>query len=188
MAEDLTPADVEQYTKGRLLASDPNTQRMLDAALDRARRFCGWHVTPVKTETITLPGSGFDFIVLPTLKVVSIDSITEDGATIDQADVEMFTGEPGILYKKRCRRWCGTVEITYSHGYTATEAAAFREAVLQLIDITSLSIGTGASGPLTDIEVDDVHYQWATGADHSYGIAKNPMDESPFYQYRILSI
>jgi hypothetical protein len=54
--DELTPTDLETYTQGRLLASDPNTQLALDAALDEVRGYCKWHVTPVATEA----NMGFD--------------------------------------------------------------------------------------------------------------------------------
>ena len=187
MAEDLTPQDVEDYTQGRLLASDPETARMLAAALDRVRKFCGWHVSPVQVATATVRANGWhDFIVLRTLKVVDIADITEDGVAVDLSTIEQFTDEPGVLYKQHCARWCGTVTVNFTHGYTADEAAAFRDEVLGLIDRSSLNIGTGASGPLTEIHVDDVSYRWSGVTDRIAGIAKNPLDESVLYQYRLL--
>ena len=49
MAE-LSVNDLEAHTNGRLSASDPNTQNVLDAALQEVRNHCKWHVSPVITE------------------------------------------------------------------------------------------------------------------------------------------
>lgn len=186
MAEDLEPADVAAYTEGRLSASDAGTQRALDAALARVRRWCGWHVTPVRPQAFTMHGSAHGYLVVPTLKLASVVSVTADGETVDLSDVEEYTGEPGVLYRKN-GHWCADrVEIEVTHGFTAAEAADFREAVLQLIDSTTLSIGTGANGPLTGKTVDDVEYRWSGITDRSWGIAKNPMNESVLYQFRLL--
>ncbi|WPH57638.1 hypothetical protein [Mycobacterium phage WXIN] len=187
MAEDLTPADVEAYTQGRLLASDPETARLLAASLDRVRRFCGWHVSPVQSNTESLDGEGWPYFVLPTRKVVDIVSITEDGNAVDLTTVRQKTDEPGVIYK-RDAYWCGEIEIEYTHGYTADEAAAFRDEVLALIERTEMQQGTGAAGPLTGIEVDDVNMRWSGVMDRSWGIAKNPLNESVLYKYRILPV
>ena len=42
---------LEQFTRGRLDRDDDESQRQLNAALAAARRYCGWHVTPVLTST-----------------------------------------------------------------------------------------------------------------------------------------
>jgi hypothetical protein len=59
---ELTTADVEQYTQGRLPAGtlpgspNPETLRLLNAALGAVRRYCGWRVTPVGVDTVTIDG------------------------------------------------------------------------------------------------------------------------------------
>jgi hypothetical protein len=50
MAGELTANDLEQYTNGRLVASDPNTVNVLAAALQEVRNYCKWHVSPIITE------------------------------------------------------------------------------------------------------------------------------------------
>ncbi len=188
MAEELTPQDVDDYTEGRLAADNPRTATLLAAALDKVRRFCGWHVSPIKDDVATLHTNGrHDFFVLPTLNIASITSITEDGQAVDLSTIEQVTGEPGVIYKQHGRRWCGTVVANYSHGYAAADAAAFRAEVLALVDRADLSMGTGASGPLTSIEVDDVRYGFSGVTDRIIGgVAKNPLDESVLYQYRLV--
>ncbi|QBI98660.1 head-to-tail adaptor [Mycobacterium phage Bobby] len=188
MAEDLTPEDVESYTRGRISKDDPETARALAAALQRARRACGWHVTPVQEETVSLHGTGHGFIVLPTLKPVELLSVTEDGREVDLDDLYFLSEEPGVLYKK-CGWWCREkIEVTFTHGFTADEAVDFREAVLQVVDIAHIMIGTGAVGPLTGMEVDDVSLRWSGLVDRSWGIAKDPLRESVLYQYRLVAI
>lgn len=194
MAENLTPADIEQYTNGQLLASDPETQRMLDEALARARSFCGWHVSPVQSSTITVRGSGYEYMILRTQKITAITSVTEidqDGVStvLDVNDFEVFTDESWAIYRRKCQPFnCRmTYQIVFSHGYTAAEAADFRGAVLQLIDSMAQSIGTGASGPLSEFQVDDVKLAWANNRTAG-DVASNPMNESPLYQYKLLAV
>lgn len=191
MAEDLTPADVERYTNGRLLASDPETQRGLDAALARIRRYCGWHVSPVRTETLTLDGPdrhygpGGHYLVLKTMHIVDLISITEHDEPTDLTNVKESADAPGILYKKRCHWACGfsAIEVELEHGYTAAEAADFREAVLALVDRASQSVGeAGGGAQLIEKEVDDVRYRW------SDKVISLTLDESAVGQFRILPV
>lgn len=190
MPEELLPADVEQYTKGRLLASDPETARGLDAAIAKARRYCGWHVAPVLTETITLDGDGGRLLFLPTLKIVSIDSITIDDVVVDPDTYKTMSGAPGVVAKTHTGgcHWnfwhCGVsnIEVTFTHGFTAAEAADWRDAVLRLIDQASLTVGQVASGPMTEKKVDVVQYRWSDRIDYT-GI-----DRTALAQYKLFAL
>lgn len=189
MAEDLTTADVEQFTKGRLSQTDPGTVRALNAALVRVRRYCGWHVSPVRGETLTLDRPCSPLLILPTLKVVTLTSITVDGVDVDLTDV-MLSGEaPGVL-ATRSNSWggywtdsgFGVVEIELEHGFTAAEAEDWREAVLSLIDQASMNVGTGRTGPLISKRVDDVDYHWS-GLPRE--VEDAPLDKSILSKYRL---
>lgn len=204
MSEDLTPTDVASYTDDRLDATSPKTQLLLDIALDRARKFCGWHVSPVQTDTVTLRGSGESWICLPTLKIDELVSVVavewvngvETNVTKDLSGFQILSDEPSVIYRKRHSEghyephWHEhtTYIITFSHGYAAADAAAFRGAVLEYIDASSMSIGTGGTGPLSEFQVDDVIMKWASSGDRGEGnIANNPLVASALYQYRLLA-
>lgn len=186
MAEELTAADVEAYTNGRLLASDPETQRALDAALARIRRYCGWHVSPVRTDTVILDGPGCSVLELPTLHIVSIDEVHEYDNEVDLTTITQIREAPGWIAKKSCAHWvCGysAIEVEFTHGYSALEAADFREAVLALIDRASQSVGeAGGGAQLVEKEVDDVRYRW------SDKVTSLTLDESAVSQFRILPV
>ncbi|TGD85130.1 hypothetical protein BayCH28_22270 [Mycolicibacterium sp. CH28] len=187
--DELTAFDVEQYTKGRLSAGDPETQRALDAALARVRNHCYWHVSPVKADTVTVRvepnrygSSGYGWsgcgvgvgdyeIALPTLKLVSIDSITEDGQPVD---LDSITVRRNTLTKTSgC--WRGDVVIAFTHGYTADEAQDFRDVVLKIIDRESANVGDGGSGALVYKQVDDIQARWAGGTfEELYGDVLRP--------------
>lgn len=184
MAQELEIADVTAYNP--TLTDEIENERLLAASLNRVRLFCGWHVSPVKEEAFAVQGRG-EYIVIPTLKVESIVSITEEGQVVPLDEVEQYTNEPGVIYRKD-GYWCGRVEITVNHGFTADEAMAFREEVLGLIDRTVVNIGTGGTGPLSGLIVDDVEMRWSGITDRSWGIAKQPLNESVLYQYRLLPV
>lgn len=151
MAE-LTTLDVELYTKGRLAEADSQTQRQLASALSLARRYCGWHVTPVKTDSlVTLDGPGGPLLVLPTLRLVQLTALTEDGIPADVEQVS--TSVRGLLRKKSgytgggpgVAGWwsdqLGGIEVSMVHGFT--DAPEWQSAVLSYIDRTSLAVGGG---------------------------------------------
>jgi hypothetical protein len=52
------------------------------ATVAEVRAFCGWHIAPEVTETITRDGTGSSVLVLPTLRLVDVVSITNDGTAV----------------------------------------------------------------------------------------------------------
>lgn len=186
MPEELLPFDAEQYTKGRLKQTDPETVRALNAAKARARRYCGWHVSPVQSQTITLDGDGGMYLFLPTLKVVTLTSVTVDGEALSLVDdVKQLAETPGVLVREGYGRWpCGfsNISVVLTHGYTQYEAQDWREAVLRLVDQASQLAGQAGIGPLTSKKVDDVEYQWSDMVEYA------TMDTTALSQFRLLSI
>lgn len=192
MPDVVTPADAAAYTNDRLVATDPETIRAVAAALARVRTFCGWHVSPVQSNTVTLRGSGHEWMILPTLNIVSITSVTEidhDGnqTVIDPATIDVYSDELFAIYR-HCHFNCRSkYVITFTHGFASAED--FRAAVLQLIDTASLSVGEGGSGELSELQVDDVTMDWSgSGSRLAGAVANNPLNESVLYQYRILAV
>lgn len=161
---ELTAADVAAYTKNRLDANDPETQRALNAALSTVRRYCGWHVTPVVTETMMVDGTGQSDIILPTLYITSITSITDNDTAVDLTIVDWNNTEPGVLHRNDYTTWTcglGKVVVELEHGFD--DAYDFQQAVLEFIDRSSSQVGrvVGNSGPMSGYKVDDVTYEWA---------------------------
>lgn len=134
MADELSPLAVENYTQGRLHRDDPETVRLLAAALRIARRYCGWHVTPIRVdEPIVLDGPGSPLLVLPTLRLATITELTEDGVLLDPAAVSVSARG---LARKRNRGWWtaeyGGITLKMTHGFDGAED--FDSAVLSLLD------------------------------------------------------
>lgn len=174
MAE-LAVADVVGFTGGRLVDSGPTgeTARMLTAALSVARRETQWPVSPARTETITIDGPGSRVLWLPTLKLNSLNSVSEDGTVLDVSTVAPSAGDgPDMLrrvsLRKKSKGWWsaeyGAVVIAMNHGFTEVQAADWRQAILSMVDQMSL-LPVKASGMSnfgqTRKEVDDVVYGWA---------------------------
>lgn len=97
-----------------------NADFWLKAAHGAVRRFCGWHVAPAVTETLTLDGNGGTDILLPSLRVVELAAVTNDGVDVT-ANVD--TSRAGIL-RLTTGRWTnrlGRVSVTLRHGYDLDE-------------------------------------------------------------------
>jgi hypothetical protein len=198
----LIPSDVESYTSGRLGASDPETLRLLNTALAVLRNYCGWYVSPTITETMILDGNDRHDMWLPTLNVVTINSITVFDSNLDATvDIDitdptqfaMSSREPGIIYRGGCGRWTwghGNVTVNLTHGFA--EAYDWQAAALELTDRMSASIGNvmGNSGPMTSKKVDDVTYQWASPSEVKKGSPAGDLfgaiDHTLINQYRLI--
>ncbi|SIM96821.1 hypothetical protein [Mycobacteroides abscessus] len=156
---ELDEAAVAQYTQGRLVADDPETGRLLRAALAAARAYCGWHVTPVKTDdTVELDGPGGNTLMLPTLKLISLSEVRErvgayGGATDETvySPAQLETSRHGMVRKRPGLTphgpwWTnelGAITVKMTHGYAEDEAANWQDAILSMVDRVSTMIGGG---------------------------------------------
>lgn len=114
----ITVPDFEEFRDG-----DPT--RLIAAATQQVRSYCGWHIAPVVTSTVVVEGSGVA-LLLPTLRLTGITSIARDGAEIPVADVKWKPN--GIVTG---RHFCGDYEVTFTHGHEQTP-----EDIAQLIAAT----------------------------------------------------
>lgn len=89
-----------------------------EAVSEAIRSYCGWHVAPVVQTVKRMPEL---LATLPTLKLVSLDSITQltDGSAVDLTMV--FSFENGVINWPDS--WCSphhplrNIEVTMTHGY-----------------------------------------------------------------------
>jgi|688.fasta_scaffold16184_22 hypothetical protein len=173
MAE-LSVVDVEDFTSGRLSRTDPEVARMLEVALVTARQYCGWAVTPViADDAVTLDGPDSRILMLPTRKLVTLTSISENGTPLSLTSVSVTPGglpgvssRPAAVRKEASGRsgWWGSryqsIDVVMTHGYTEAEAADWRYAVLSMVDEMS-QIQMPGELDLISKKVDDVTYRWA---------------------------
>lgn len=169
---ELSVDDVEDFTSGRLDATDPEVAKLLAAALNSARRHCGWHVNPVvEDDAVTLDGPGSRILTLPTRKLVELTSITEDGTAVDLSTVRWSAGGPPgiserpVSVRKKSNGWWlphyQCIDVVMTHGYDDDDAADWRYAVLSMVDQMSQVLVSGRGEPdLVSKKVDDVTYRW----------------------------
>lgn len=166
---ELTTNDVSKHSGGRVIDDGPQgkTAQMLAAALASARGYCGWHVSPVKTETIVDDGPGGRLLSVKTLKVIGTPTVTEHGTPVDAA---WSARAPGCAQKRNGGCWSGefgAIEVTITHGFTEVEAADWRDAICTMVEEMALRAvvdkTTGRSArDLTAKKVDDLELNWTS--------------------------
>lgn len=84
------------------------------AAEAAVRRFCRWHVAPVVEQTFTVDGSGGSVLVLPTLRLVDVLAVSNDGTAVDVDSLEWsHDGYMRGLWSRKLRG----VQVTVRHGF-----------------------------------------------------------------------
>lgn len=95
-----------------LLAGSGLEEWQLDVASGAIRSYCGWHVTPVITETVTVDGDGGTILNLPTLRLTSLVAVRVQGEPVE--DVEWSSD--GTLRGWWPDKW-RSIEVEMEHGY-----------------------------------------------------------------------
>lgn len=96
-------------------------QMLLTGACDAVREYCGWHIAPVLTETVTVDGSGIAVQTLPTLNLLSVNSVLELGVALDATRVDFSAN--GIMEKRTGSPWTSRrrgIVAGITHGYPQT--------------------------------------------------------------------
>ena len=136
-------------------------QSAIDAVLVAARGHCGWHVSPVREDDeLVLDGPGVSVLDLPTGKLNALTEVVE-GSTELEVD-KLDWSETGAVRKQSGTTWSRryrSVEVVIDHGYTEEEAADWRKAIVDMVNIVSYSASTSDDG-LKRKKVDDVEYEW----------------------------
>lgn len=173
MAE-LTVDDVITFSGGRLEDTDA-TQAMLDAAVRRARRYCGWHVCPVKVDdVIVMDGPGGTELFPPTRNIVELTEVLNDGVALELggSGVDPVVVVPADAPWKLVRTsglWStqySGIQITVTHGFTEAEAVDWRQAVLSMVDQMASTTGR-SDADLIEKTVDAVTYRWGPAAEQA---------------------
>lgn len=114
-----SPAEVEAYTKGKLKAVDLRVPAALAAVSRSIRRRAGWHIWPLVTaHTLVLDGPGGTVLSLPTLKLVALTSIDDDGTALVPADLRI-SPSTGLVKKRDGAAWSteyGAITVVMDHG------------------------------------------------------------------------
>lgn len=121
-----SPEALEQYTKGKVRASDERASAIVAAVSASIRRRAGWHVFPrIQAHTLRLDGPGGRLLPLPTLELHAIVSLVNAGevVAVDALDYSSGTGlverQDGVFTHRY-----GQVIAVLDHGYEEAEELA----------------------------------------------------------------
>lgn len=124
-----------------------NEDLNLAAAVADIRGRCGWHIAPVRTETLTLQAAG-GVVILPTLRATgAVVVIGDTTLSADEYDLQ-----PGFLRLQSYgypSSWCGDVTVTLTHGYDSLPADLKRVALSMADQGTSPGGRLKSAGPFT---------------------------------------
>jgi len=111
----VTPEEFQKFQTG-----DPAT--FLNSASSLVQRYCGWEIAPREERTFVLDGRGSQHLWLPTLLLVDVVSVKNDGKDVPVEDFDWSsTGWIGL----RCGAWsvrASGIEVTCISGYEETPA------------------------------------------------------------------
>lgn len=173
MADLATLADWDAYQE-RLPAA-------LIAQVEAAvRSYCGWHIAPSVTETITVDGQGGHVLALPTLHLTAVTAVSNASDVVSLDDVDW--SEAGYL-ELRCGHWtCRPrgVIATITHGYDTPPA----EVVGVIMQVASRASSSPAG--ITREQAGSVSFSYAlTAPGVSGGVALLEHERAILDHYRI---
>lgn len=105
---------------------DADETTRLEWASERIRAYCGWHIAPSVTETVTLDADGGRVLALPTLRMTALTSVTLWDGTVLADGVDVTWSHTGLLERLSWRPWPSrfrAVTVTFVHGYDAIPSA-----------------------------------------------------------------
>lgn len=86
------------------------------AASASVRSACNWHIAPVVEQTFTVDSPGGRMLTLPTLRLVEVLAVSQNGVDVDVDTLEW--SHDGYLRGVWVRRLQG-VQVTIRHGFDA---------------------------------------------------------------------
>lgn len=173
MADLATLADWDAYQE-RLPAA-------LIAQVEAAvRSYCGWHIAPSVSETITVDGQGGHVLALPTLHLTAVATVSngDDDVSADNFD----WSESGYL-ELRCGHW-----TCRPRGVTAAITHGYEQAPADVIGVIMQIAARASSSPagITREQAGSVSFSYAlTAPGVSGGVALLEHERTILDHYRL---
>lgn len=128
----IDPETLAEYTQGAFGPSTVGAATVLAAVSAAVRAACGWHVAPVLTCVERTEGPG-RVLSLRTLSLVSVESVTENGAELTPGEWE--AARAGSLRRACWRSWpdvYGSVAVRYESGFDPAAVPDLAAVVAQI--------------------------------------------------------
>ena len=106
------------------------------AACGAVRGYCGWHIAPSVSETVTVDGPGGSLLLLPTLHLTDLTDVTNDGTAVTDPE----WSEAGMVRGSWTSKFRG-VKATLTHGYETCPA----EVLAVVTDMAKSAVLMGAA-------------------------------------------
>lgn len=113
----IDPAAVAAASGGRVMPDDPRLPILIKGATDALRLWCGWHVTPVVTETLILDGEGSPSLALPSRRVLDVSVVKIEGEPVGSDEFDWSKEGMLRLRRKSFPDRFRSVEVTLTHGF-----------------------------------------------------------------------
>ena len=115
----MTAADVAAASKGQVSAADPRLPALIAAASQAVRDRCGWHVTPVVSETLTVDGTGGVLLDVRSGRLLGVSEVRVGGVPVvfDWSADGIVERRDGV-FPRRFR----SVEVDVRHGFEQAPA------------------------------------------------------------------
>lgn len=138
---------------GVTLSGPTLDQDSVETAWGIVQEVCGWHIAPVKEETITVDLLGSDTVNLPSLQVQDVKQVLLHGMDITD---QVSWSKSGLLRLRSRQFWCGrsreeefrALTVTMVHGFEQMPAA-LRSLVKQRAQSGDTISGRVSAGPFT---------------------------------------
>lgn len=135
MADPLaTPQDLTDFQ-----SADP--AKMIEWVSSVIRGYCGWHIAPPITETIRIDGEGSRHLWLPSLKVLEVLEVKNNGEVLSE---DCYDWSPSGYLELRSGHFSTRprgIEVKLNHGFAETPGAV----VEATVSIASRSGDTGGN-------------------------------------------
>ena len=142
----------------------PFEDALVEAAGERVRDECGWHIAPVVSETVTVDIRESGRAVLPTLRLVNVTAVRDvSGSSPVTLPLSAWRWRrSGILECGTWSRGRRTLEVDISHGYDRCPPA--------LLDSVAQRLRSGSGAVLRE-QVGDVSVSYSGGVSSAAGAA-----------------
>lgn len=179
MTSPVVPPLLDLTAFNLLVAGTGLEQARLSGIVREIRDYCGWHIAPAIDETITVDGSGGTVQQLPTLRLNSVTSVTENGTELGATVYEW--SYDGSL--RRCGYWTTRyrgVVAEVNHGYETVP----ENLVSVILDAASSAIATPVGDNVSENEPETMGpFSW--GGKDSRGVEFTDAQRRILDRYRI---
>lgn len=147
-----TPGALRTALRGAPVPDELAAQLISEASAV-VRAHCGWRITGPVTETFLVDGPGTQTLLLPTLALVEVLAVTDDGRALAPGDLEWSAA--GMLRRRDRRPWTDRfsgITVVARHGVDAVPDSV--AAVVLAIAKRAYANPTGAQAAAAGIVTD----------------------------------